>query len=234
MDNKEPLRNVFYPLGERLNFFESGHYLLSKKDFAVSVNQDEYSYYDLIDQIEREVNKFDSIAVYELASEYLLRTYKIIELLEKGRKKYTQKEKVKFENWKEELEEYLSSLAGIIMAREDIYQLSKPEKDNYPSNKVIQLPDKFTIRDIQLHFKPKPHEEIALLMYYLSKAGIMPPYEQSQYGKIAPIFGIHEKTIAKDIRYIGTPSKPKLGKLKKLVEALLETINDDYTKAPNR
>lgn len=232
MDNVENLRKAFAPLGERLHYFESGLYLMKSNEFDLPVNQHDYYYYDMINKIGRDVNQFDPVSVYEVANEYLFRACQIVELLRSGKKKKAENDVNKWNYWEEELIEYVLNLASIIKSREDSY-LASSQKNSIPTElKVIQLPENFTISEFQLHFKPKAHYTIALLMYYLSKAGIMPNYEQGQYGKIAPIFGIHEKTIAADIRKLNLKSKKEIKPVKELVEGLLNIITEDYTKAP--
>lgn len=232
MDTLDNVRKAFSPLGERLHFFEAGLHLLPNNDHDIEINQHDYFYPALIDKVGRDVNSHDTNQVYNIANEYLFRTNRILGLMNEQKKKTKEIKNGKWDMWLSEIYEYLHQLLVILDAREEIYQ-SKTNPTVH--NKTIQLPENFTIKELQVHFKPKhPHSTIALLMYYMSKIGIMPPYDQGQYGKIAPIFGFHDKTIAKDMRHLSIESKSDLTKVQKVVETLLEAIAEDMANAKKK
>ncbi len=232
MNTLDNVRKAFSPLGERLHFFESGLHLLPNNDHDLEINQHDYFYPAMIDKVGLDVNAHDTNEVYNIANEYLFRANRVLELLNEQKKKNKDINEIKWDMWASEIYEYLHQLLVILDAREDIYQ---SKTNTTVTNKSIQLPENFTIRELQVHFKPKyPHSTITLLMYYMSKVGIMPPYDQGQYGKVASIFGFHNKTIAKDMRHLSIESKSDLMKVQKVVETLLDAITEDLANTKKR
>lgn len=232
MDTLNNARKAFAPLGERLHFFETGLHLLPNNDHDIEVNQHDYFYPAMIDKVGRDANSYDVKEVYKIAYEYLFRANRVNELLEGQKGDNRDIKATKWEMWNSEIHEYLNQLLAILQAREEACQ-------TYADTNIvvqhIQLPENYTITQLHAHFKPKyQHSTIALLMYYMSKVGILPPYEQREFGKIAPIFGFHDKTIAKDIRNVNPESKSDLKKVLEVAENLLAAISSDLTKASKR
>lgn len=232
MDATDNVRKAFAPLGERLYFFESELHLLENNEHDIPINQHDFYYHDMIDKIGRDVNRFDSFQVYLTAEEYLKRTYRLTHQLVRQEKENKSVSRDKWQMWEAELYEYLHGLLAILDAREEIYKETVSTNATVVIEKKIELPKDFTIKELQVHFKPKyNYSVIAALMHYMSKAGILPPYEQSEFTKIAPIFGFHSKSIAKGIRFLNPNSKSELKKVKAVVDALVEAISEDLQKA---
>ena len=232
MEILESVRKAFATLGERLYFFEAKFHFLPNSEHEIHVNQHDYDYLTMIDKIGRDVNRFEITQVYEVAYEYLLRTHRVLEeLVMQQRGKNTVPES-KWKMWNSEIYEYLHQLLAILEARDDAYHRKIENKGYANDDKLIQLPDNYTITDLQAHFKPRyTHPTIALLLYYMSKVGILPLYHQREFGKIASLFGFHSKTIEKDFRNLNSDSKSDLIKVKSVAENLLESITDDLAKA---
>lgn len=235
MEALETIRKAFAPLGERLHFFEVELHLLPNNEHEIHVNQHDYFYFDMIDKIGRDVNQFEVTQVYDVGYEYLLRTHRVLERLKGQRKKNRKIPVGKWEMWESEIYEYIHQLLAILEARDDAYHRVKENTVPTVGDKIIQLPENFTITDLQTHFKPRySHPTIALFAYYMSKAGILPPYHQREFGKIASLFGFHSKTIEKDIRALNPDSKADLIKVKSVAESLLEAISEDLAKARSK
>ena len=93
----------------------------------------------------------------------------------------------------------------------------------------INLPDNFTIKDLNKHFNGSlsPLQSV-LLLHFLKEEKIIPEYSQSSIAKLGEaLLGRHEKTTVKFSREIHSHLKDKneLNKLKSIFENIIKNIN---------
>jgi hypothetical protein len=103
------------------------------------------------------------------------------------------------------------------------------------SHTQIQLPDNFTVTQLNKHFEPQLSlNQAALFLYYLREQAILPPYSDSAIGKLAESFFVrNQKNISKSLTDIYTVKRNKddLTTLKRVLQALVTQIDTDLKEA---
>ena len=258
MASNKNLREVLEPLGKRLYEYESGQYL-ANNPFGEEM-ESEYSfdtsfdYLNMMDEIGKAVNVYDPYEVYKEAVYYAGRIEKVIKNLqrkthksvwEKGEtveiggeiyphvrqiKLNAKEQDILYKEWKEELTYCFSTLREIIEARSHTNSIPNLSSESKTEIIQINLPQNFTIKQIQKHYTPflLPIQG-AQLLQYLKDLQVIPPYGPTDIGRLGRLlFGMHDKSITNGLLSIDN-LKMKKEDLKRL-QALLKSIDKEIEK----
>jgi hypothetical protein len=258
-DKPTTVKELFTPLGERLFEFESGRYHDDVGHYIMEWDEISYnSHSEIFDNIGKLANYFNPAEVYEEAQHYIARVKAVFEILEppafekveydqlEGWDKIVSKPPTEerkqelMEGYKLELNSYLKDLDALMKARKGYFS-SKPEAaENNPKlqnmqQTVIQLPENFTVTQLNKHFDPQLSvNQAALFLYYLREQAVLPPYSDSSIGVLAEAFFVrNKKGITQGLTdiYSIKESKEDLNGLKRVLQALIKQIDADLKEA---
>ncbi len=195
MEQPTNVRELFAPLGHRLQHYESFTYLNINDYHGVNIGEtiEDFEFYELlINDISKEANRFDFVEVFKEADAYQKRVLRMIEKLVPRERDFfydkeegltlvpisESKQKALFESWKQELELYHFELNNIKQARADAMPSNKEVQNIINTLQPIQLPESFSVRQVNAvgFTSSLSPEEAALLLYYFKEKQIMPSY----------------------------------------------------------
>jgi len=232
MNTFDNVRKAFAPLGERLHFFEAGLHLINNNEFDIAVNQHDFYYNDMIDKVGRDVNLYDSAEVYELANEYADRAIKILLGFKKQKESSDEAKLNKWEDWDNELHEYLIHLYAIMDTREERFKKIQESSQHNIIQKVFELPENFEASDYTDDFTPKlSSKQAALFLLLLKNQGLIPMYTDTALAKLSTVFfARNAQNVRKNIINIHEIRKEakELSKLKSFLLSMVEEI-DNYS-----
>ena len=252
------VKELFAPLGERLFEFESGRYHNDVGFYAFEIDEVLYtSRSDIVANIGKQAYLFDSADVYEEALLYVPRIKAVLDALEPPAFQYieydtgdgsgiektptTDKDKQELvDGYRRVLNTYLKDLDSIIKFRKG-HITSKPSPETIKpqpqqmSQSFIQLPENFTVTQLNKHFDPQLSvNQAALFLHYLREQAVLPPYSNSSIGTLAEAFFVrNQKNITKGLTdiYSIKESKEDLNALKGVLQALIKQIDADLKEA---
>lgn len=253
MESPRTVKQLFAPLGNRLYTFESNDYSSDYSD-EYSEWENHIDYTIIIREIVKVLDEYDPKEVYEESKFYLSRVTDIQKnikplttivmkfrdggCMEKEVPKGTQE--IWFKKWQDDLEVYQTQLNSIIdISKKRIEFESQREYNNSTQNTTqkvnqINLPENFTVKQLQVIQKPKLSlSQSALFLYYLRDSGILPSYSDASLGKLAEAFLVrNEKTIRDGFTDIYNLKRKKddLELLKLELQSLLKAIDEDLKK----
>jgi hypothetical protein len=260
MQKPTTVKELFTPLNERLFAFESGRYLQEANRFIDQTGLEGYDedHSKLVYNIGRQASQFNPLDVYNEAITYVERIKAIIESLEPVQYEYVtydhddlqdmngsrptteEQKKIWMERHQRELSGFLKDLEAVLRVREGvIHHTAVPEQRKQEAinvnQPVIELPENFTVTQLNKHFDPQLSvNQAALFLYYLREQAILPSYSDSAIGKLAEAFFVrNQKNITKSISDIYTVKRNKddLKALKLVLDKLLKEIDTDLKEA---
>lgn len=244
------VKELFAPLGKRLYHFESKKYKTESWRYMDDLLKISYfDYQRLMEDIAKNSNLYDPNLVCEEAKYYLLRTTNILNNLEPIEKELTffvgeTRTKIATEDMKNfwssfyvnEISCYIDNLHTIINTCEQSPENIHRKKRISPvEQQVIELPENFTVTQLNKHFDPQLSvATTTLFLYYLREKSVIPPYSDMALGKLAEVFFVrNQKNITKNLTniYEVKESEKNLIELKKVLQALIKEIDKDINDA---
>lgn len=261
MDKPASVKELFSPLGARLHDFESKKYLKTQTYWEFEGEEYIISHVRLIETIGKLADGYDMTEVYREAQYYKARVVKTIDNLEpveyetdegieelggfkpsweiKTTSTSDKRKAQLMERYSNELSTYLSTLNSIIESREPFVRKATIDNEHKEAVKPVQntitLPENFTVKQLSKIFEPQlSPRQAALFLFYLRDTGILPPYSDSDLGRLAEAFFVrNQKNVTTNLTDIHAikQSKDELLSLKRVLEKLVSEVESDLTKA---
>lgn len=249
MEEFKNVEQLFEKLGAFLHSFESKSYLVWKDAPGCDIHEVDlidYTYY--IKEIASHIYSFSAEESMPIVSAYIRRVEDTIPNLERvqyqidyeGGNHYWETKMDEddglylLNKYKKELEftlEHLKAFESVLFKQ--ISQSSKinPVPVETKAATIIELPNEFTVTQLNKHFTPQLSvNQATLFLYYLRDLAILPPYSDASIGKLAEAFFVrNQKNITRGLTdiYSLKGDDEDLSTLKKVLQSMIKEIDKD-------
>ncbi|RYZ91398.1 MAG: hypothetical protein EOP04_00480 [Proteobacteria bacterium] len=245
MEQPETLEQLFAPLNQRLNFFESkGYYVYHFEDYWIGPTVHS-GIIDTIGDYIYSYNPQEALDLIEFQSARAERARLDLELPRTGVEyngvtvievPFSDKEKLAIYNhYKEELLLYQQRLQHfkLLLQKKLGLQSTVPKPLKEDVKRIFILEGEIKVKELTGHgFKQRlSPTEVAVFLHLLSELEAIPKYDQTSQARIGQIlFGRPSRDVSGGVREVlSSPHKKELGSLRKLLEELVSEF-DLYVK----